>query len=94
MAPLPAVRPDQDADRGTRFAVEPDCGLTRPTRPPRTRHNAGDRPLERAITEPRTTSLKGPGYELFILLTSVLSIANQRRSRQLSNASTATGSVG
>jgi voltage-gated potassium channel Kch len=28
------------------------------------------------MTEPRTTSLKGPGYELFILLTSVLSIAN------------------
>jgi voltage-gated potassium channel len=28
------------------------------------------------MTEPHTTSLKGPGYELFILLTSVLSIAN------------------
>jgi voltage-gated potassium channel Kch len=28
------------------------------------------------MTGPRTTSLKGPGYELFILLTSVLSIAN------------------
>lgn len=28
------------------------------------------------MTEPRTTSFKGPGYELFILLTSLLSIAN------------------
>ena len=28
------------------------------------------------MTDPRTTSFKGPGYELFILLTSLLSIAN------------------